>query len=106
MVLISLAIPLAGSNWFNSLCSCDDILDSFKETTGEDLMYSDVIDYRVLHELSLRQESDLSHEDLIDAMNYLRVNLSEKVTVGCFGGIEKYKQKSKATNVNACACMP
>ena len=87
MILVSLAIPLVGSSWFQRLISNEAICRDY-ESVGVSLRTDDVFNYHRLLELSLRYESAISMTDLVDALEGMRKYLEQHVTVGCFGGID------------------
>ncbi len=92
MVLISLAIPLVGSSWFERLCSNKAICRSYGES-GANLKTDDVFDYRRLLTLALQHETAISMGEVIDGLETMRSQLEKHVLVGCFGAIESPKSR-------------
>jgi len=87
MVLISLAIPLIGSQWFNRLSSNRTVCETYNKLGGN-LETDDVLNYYHLLEFSLKQEGAVSIGKLVEALEAMRKHLEHRVVVGCFGGIE------------------
>jgi len=85
MVLISLAIPLAGSLWFKQLTSNSKVVAEYN--TAGDLMNEDEFDYFRLLELSLKLEGT-KISDIVKIVRKLKEDLKNQVIIGSFGAIE------------------
>jgi anaerobic magnesium-protoporphyrin IX monomethyl ester cyclase len=88
MVLTSLAIPLIGSNWFTRLEQNREVKKEYNKIGN--LECDDIFDYLTLLSISLKHESKITIEDLLSHVTQFRVDIQKNVTLGCFGGIEKY----------------
>lgn len=88
MVLISLAIPLVGSAWFESLRKDRSVCtEYFGETMAHsDLNGEDIVDYSVLWYLSNKSQCNL----ILHAYDQLRADISGKVLVGDYGGLREH----------------
>jgi radical SAM superfamily enzyme YgiQ (UPF0313 family) len=83
-VLISLAIPFAGSPWYYRLLTDKHICKAYQDITGRILSDDDDPEYLTLVKLSL----DGSFEKVASIASKLREELSKKIKVGSFGFIE------------------
>ncbi|MDP2207544.1 MAG: radical SAM protein [Bacteroidota bacterium] len=88
-LLISLAIPLIGSKWFDTLLKDDDIVTCYNEGGLRSLATDDNIEYERLFLLSLHKYCHLSFGDIYTILQKpLSQNL--KGRIGGFGCLEKY----------------
>jgi radical SAM superfamily enzyme YgiQ (UPF0313 family) len=92
MVLVSLAMPLAGSPWYEMLCQDPRIVAAYN-LGDRDLLTDDDPDYLHLLELSLTQ-SGTRLAEIIKVMDGLRSQLVGRVALGSFGAIETTERLS------------
>jgi radical SAM superfamily enzyme YgiQ (UPF0313 family) len=85
LVLVSLAMPLAGSGWFRKLSSSARIIKGYPA-----LKTDDELNYFKLLALSL-QQSETDINKILEVMEELKADLKKsRVEVGSFGAIEHY----------------
>lgn len=83
MVLVSLAVPIAGSRWFQKLSNDPVVHKNYFLQTGRDLKMDDSPDYKILW-----LETNKGHEDsIISAYDRLRNLLPQRIEFGDFGGL-------------------
>jgi radical SAM superfamily enzyme YgiQ (UPF0313 family) len=63
-VLFSLALPLAGTVWFNRLLRNSDIVDQYNDTGKRELLHDDEIEYERLFLLSLKHCCQVTFSDI------------------------------------------
>lgn len=74
-LLLSTAVPIIGSAWFNNLQNEQSIRSDYYKQTNEHLQKTDVIDYKVLLDLSLEKYSNVTIEDISTAIkNIIKLN--------------------------------
>lgn len=85
MVLISLAMPLIGSGWFEQLENDAVIQRNYRKG---DLSTTDDPDYANLLELSIERYCSVSLGDITRTVERIRDRFSMKSAVGCYGGLD------------------
>ena len=105
MVLISLAIPLIGSAWFDRLRSDQRVRWEYG-IDGGNLDTDDVFNYYRLLELSVQKDGKVTMRELLAALETLRKRLEGSVVVGCFGGIESMKDNLRHCVTSSSVSIP
>lgn len=87
-MLISLALPLAGSSWFNTLVSDETVRKLYNEITNDNLFMTDNINYEVLFSISLICYSKVAYDSILNTLRKLRCLLPPD-KMASFGGLEE-----------------
>ncbi len=85
MVLVSLAIPLIGSRWFDQLAKISAIQINYGD---ENLMTTDQPNYAKLLECSIENYCSVNTSDVVETVHRIRDQLSQTVKVGWFGDLD------------------
>jgi hypothetical protein len=103
-MLFSVAVPLAGTVWFEQLCHQEKLVSRYN-AQGLDLLNDDEIDYPTLTRLSIEHHCDIAPENLCRTVLDCRSSLGEE-RVGGFGCLEeRIIQQATADAVRADASL-
>lgn len=86
-LLLSAAVPIIGSKWFNSLQGEESIRNAYFKQTMNHLQKTDDIDYKVLLNLSLEKYSSVTMEEISSAIKDV-IELNPETIIAsysCFG---------------------